>query len=222
MFDRIAGRYDFLNRLLSLRRDVAWRKALARALPDEQRLRILDVATGTGDVLLAMKRTGRLAYGLGLDVSGNMLTIAQQKLGTNNGVPSAALMRGDAMAMPLADASFDVCTTAFGIRNVPDVAAALHEMRRVLRTGGRLLVLEFSLPANRVLRGLYLWYFRNILPLLGGLISGDSGAYRYLNETAEAFPHGAAFCERLEAAGFANVRAKPLTFGIATLYQGER
>ena len=113
-------------------------------------------------------------------------------------------------------------TIAFGIRNVPDVRAGLGEMRRVLRPGGRALILEFSIPANRVFRSFYLFYFRNVLPRIGGFISGDAAAYRYLNKTVETFPYGTAFCDLMREAGFTEVAAHPLTFGIATIYTGER
>ena len=221
MFDRIAHRYDLLNRLLSFGRDVAWRKALVKRLPDGQGLRVLDLATGTADVLLAMAadRT-RVASGLGVDPSWGMITRGRRKL-VKRGLGGAfGLVRGDAMRLGLADASFDAVTIAFGIRNVDDVAAGLSEMRRVLRPGGRALVLEFSLPDNALFRTGYLFYFRHVLPRLGGLISGDSAAYRYLNETVETFPYGDDFLTLMRDAGFGALRAHPLTFGIATLYEG--
>lgn len=215
MFDRIARRYDLLNRLLSLGRDVAWRKALVRAVPEGRPVRVLDLATGTGDVLRAVMRA-RGGMGAGVDVSQGMLMYARGKL------PQAGLVRGDATRLALADASFGAVTIAFGIRNVSDVDAALREMHRVLAPDGRALILEFSLPANRLFRALYLTYFRHVLPRLGAWISGDAEAYRYLNQSVEGFPHGRAFCALMERAGFVDVRAHPLTFGIATLYEGRK
>jgi demethylmenaquinone methyltransferase/2-methoxy-6-polyprenyl-1,4-benzoquinol methylase len=223
MFDRIAHRYDLLNRVLSMRQDVAWRKRLAKMLPERDDLRVLDLATGTGDVLLAL-RAGcpRVRSGVGMDMAGKMLALGKEKFENAGQASALQMVRGDATRVAAADASFDVVTISFGIRNVLDVDAALREMRRVLKPGGRLLVLEFSLPANALLRWGYLLYFRNVLPRIGGLVSGDSHAYRYLNETVESFPHGGTFCELMRNANFSNVKAILLTFGIATIYWGDK
>jgi len=222
MFDRIAPSYDLLNRLLSLRRDVAWRRRLARLLPEGDGLRVLDLATGTGDVLLALLTARRpAARGVGLDPAAGMLERAASKLAARHLEHRAMLVRGDGARLAFRDASFDAVTIAFGIRNVADVPAVLAEMRRVLRPGGRALILEFSLPRQTAVRGAYLLYFRHVLPTLGGWFSGDAAAYRYLNRSVEAFPHGDAFCALMREAGFRAVRAHPLTFGIATIYQGE-
>ena len=223
MFDRIAGRYDLLNRLLSGRRDVAWRRALVRQLPKSEGLRILDLATGTADVLLAALRYGTPpALGLGLDPSGGMLKFGRKKLAALGLESRLPLLQGDAMHLPLRGESFDAITIAFGIRNVHDVDAAFAEMLRVLVPGGRAVLLEFSLPENWIFRRLYLFYFRHILPLLGGLVSGDNHAYRYLNQTVETFPYGEEFRGWMERAGFVHVKVQPLTFGIAALYTGEK
>lgn len=223
MFDRIAHRYDLLNRVLSMRRDVAWRRRLARMLPDGGELRVLDLATGTGDVLLALRGgCTRVRSGVGMDKAGKMLALGQQKFKDSGQAAALRMVRGDAMCIAAADASFDVVTISFGIRNVVDVNTVLCEMHRVLKPGGRALVLEFSLPTNMLLRRLYLLYFRNVLPRIGGVISGDSYAYRYLNQTVETFPYGEAFCDLMLAAGFVDVTAVPLTFGIATIYQGDK
>jgi demethylmenaquinone methyltransferase/2-methoxy-6-polyprenyl-1,4-benzoquinol methylase len=220
MFDRIAPRYDLLNRLLSFRRDVAWRRAMIRALPDGDDLRVLDLATGTADVLLAMCRgERRVAQAIGVDKSAGMLALGRQKA---MHVAAARFVHGDAQALSFADRSFDAVTIAFGIRNVPNVSAALFEMNRLLRPGGRALILEFSTPANPLFRGIYNIYFRHMLPRVGGLVSGDAQAYRYLNESAEAFPSGEAFAALMRDAGFTRVSARPLTFGIATLYTGDK
>ncbi len=220
MFDRIAPRYDLLNRLLSMRRDVVWRKEMARQLPKGDALRILDLATGTADVLLSMMRnTSNVARGVGLDMSHQMLVRGKPKIAAD---PRLALIRSDATRIALPERTFDAVTISFGIRNVLDVSAGLREMRRVLKPGGRAMVLEFSLPANALIRWGYLLYFRNVLPLVGGLISGDAKAYRYLNETVETFPYGDAFCTLMRDAGLVDVQATPLTFGIATLYRGDR
>lgn len=222
MFDRIAGRYDLLNHLLSMRRDVAWRKVMAATVPDRENLRLLDLATGTADVMLSMTRTRpNVTRAVGLDMSLGMLSHGQRKIRDAHLENQLTLVRGDACQVALADEAFDAVTIAFGIRNVLDVDAALKEMRRVLTPGGRVLLLEFSLPRNWFIRTGYLWYFRHVLPRLGGLISGDGAAYRYLNETAETFPYGDAFCALMTKAGFTEVKHRPLTFGIATLYWGD-
>ena len=222
MFDRIAHRYDLLNRLLSFRQDVAWRKRLSHLLPDGPALRVLDLATGTGDVLLSLYRqSGRVASGVGVDMAGKMLAIGSRKIEDRRLSKDLAMVRGDAMCIPFRGDSFDVVTIAFGIRNVSDVPCALREMRRVLAPGGRALVLEFSLPRNALFRSAYLFYFRHVLPRIGALISGDSHAYRYLNQTVETFPYGEDFCALMRDAGFQQVRAHPRTFGIATIYEGD-
>jgi len=220
MFDRIAPRYDVLNRVLSLRRDVAWRKRLRRHLPDRVGLRVLDVATGTADVLLALARDPRVKSGVGMDPAGRMLELGRRKVADRGLGGRIALVRGDGVRLPFADGAFDAATVAFGIRNVPDVPAALAELRRVLGPGGHALVLEFSLPRNALLRAGYLAYFRHALPRLGGAVSGDPVAYRYLNRTVESFPYGEAFAALMRGAGFREVQADPLTFGIATIYRG--
>ncbi len=224
MFDEIADAYDVTNRVLSLRRDIAWRRRLTALLPSGPAApRLLDLATGTCDVLLAAQRAGRAAPGsVGADFSAGMLREGAKKLewGGMNG--ALRLVRADATRLGFADAKFDAVTIAFGIRNVLDVDGALREMCRVLRPGGRTVILEFSMPGNALLRAGYLLYFRHVLPRLGGLVSGKPDAYRYLNQSVESFPHGRAFCERMEQAGFVGVTASPLSFGIATLYTGLR
>jgi len=223
MFDRIAHRYDLLNRLLSMGTDVRWRKVLNRRIPTGAELRVLDLATGTADVLIAMERAcPQVASGVGLDMSGGMLKYGQEKLVRLGLNKKYHLVRGDATRIGLESDIFDAVTISFGIRNVLNVSEGLEEMKRILKPGGRALILEFSLPANRAFRALYLFYFRNVLPRIGALISGDSYAYRYLNETVETFPYGEDFCQLMREAGFEDVSATPLTFGIASLYQGER
>lgn len=225
MFNRIAGTYDLLNHLLSMGIDKRWRRTLASRLPAGQNLAILDLATGTGDQLISIlqgNEGARFVSGVGLDPAEEMLAHGRAKLVAASLDQKARLEKGDAQALPFADASFDAVTISFGIRNVADAPLALREMYRVLKPGGRLLVLEFSLPPNFAARAFYLTYFRYVLPLIGGLISGQAAAYRYLNETVEAFPYGEAFCEWLRAAGFSKTDAKPLTLGIATLYAADK
>ncbi|MBU8933627.1 MAG: bifunctional demethylmenaquinone methyltransferase/2-methoxy-6-polyprenyl-1,4-benzoquinol methylase UbiE [candidate division Zixibacteria bacterium] len=223
MFDRIAPRYDLLNRLLSGRRDVVWRRRLAAVLPTKPNLDILDLATGTGDVILTiLNRRDNISHVVGLDPAGEMLSLAQKKICDAGQDNRTSLVRGDALFLPFPDGCFDAVTIAFGIRNVPDVPKALSEMQRVLKPGGKAVILEFSLPPNWLVRNIYLVYFRHILPRLGGIISGDAGAYRYLDATVETFPFGEEFRLLMRTAGFNQTVAMPLTFGVATLYTGMR
>jgi demethylmenaquinone methyltransferase/2-methoxy-6-polyprenyl-1,4-benzoquinol methylase len=224
MFDRIAPRYDLLNRLLSFRRDVSWRKKLARQLPATAELEVLDLATGTADVLLTLFRENpRLKFGIGLDLAQEMLKRGRNKINQeSSSSPLIYLIPADVLRIPFHAESFQVITMAFGIRNVLDVPQALREMYRLLKTGGRVLILEFSLPEWRVFRSLYLFYFRNILPRIGGVVSGDGAAYRYLNQTVETFPYGEKFCELLIQAGFSKVQQITLSGGIAAIYQGDK
>jgi len=223
MFDRIAPRYDRLNRILSLRIDVAWRRRMARLLKDRGDLDLLDLATGTGDQLISLARHGLpLRRAVGLDMAERMLECGREKIRRAGLQDLLELRGGDATDIPFEAASFDAVTISFGIRNVVQVDRALREMRRVLRPGGRALILEFSLPGPVWIRGPYLFYLRHVMPRLGAWVSGDGGAYRYLNQTVETFPYGEAFCVLMRDAGFTGVQAHPQTLGIATIYQGDR
>ncbi|MCH9025111.1 MAG: bifunctional demethylmenaquinone methyltransferase/2-methoxy-6-polyprenyl-1,4-benzoquinol methylase UbiE [candidate division Zixibacteria bacterium] len=223
MFDRIASRYDLVNRLLSFGQDIRWRKKLAKLLPERQSQSILDLATGTGDVLLSLvKYSKNIKYGIGLDMSAKMLAEARRKLPHSVLSENLSLLRGDATSIPCCDSSFDVVTIAFGIRNVTDVKKSLSEMHRVLNNSGKVLILEFSLPPNILIRKLHLFYLRYLLPAIGGLISGDKEAYQYLNRTIETFPYGSEFLKLMDEAGFKSTKAHPLTFGVATIYEGEK
>lgn len=223
MFNRIAPRYDLLNRLLSLRQDVAWRRKMARYLPDRPGLKLLDLATGTGDqILFLISQSDQIESAVGIDLAEEMLARGRQKVSAKGLETVIELKHGDATRIPFSDQQFDVITISFGIRNVVDVPQSLRDMYRVLKPGGRALILEFSLPANGLFRKLYLFYFRRILPLIGGLISGDMAAYRYLNQTVESFPYGRDFCDLMRDAGFVNVAFEPLTFSIAAIYRGDK
>lgn len=219
MFDAIAFRYDCINRWLSLRRDVAWRKALVAALPCSTRLRILDLATGTADVLLAMlAEPANESFIVGADISQAMLKGARKKIERAGKGGSSALAVAAAESLCFPPNVFDIVTVAFGVRNFSDRAVGLAEIYRVLRPGGRLLILEFSLPKNALIRALYLVYFRSVLPRLAGWFSRQTDAYRYLNQSVEAFPDNETFRGMLKETGFQRVALQPLTFGIATLY----
>ncbi len=222
MFDRISKRYDLLNRLLSLRQDVTWRKKLILHLPEKQNLNLLDFATGTADVLLTLSRNGKFEKAVGLDMAEKMLELGRLKIKAKNLNQKINLIPGNALHLPVRDRCMDVVTIAFGIRNIPDVQKSLSEMHRVLKEDGRALILEFSLPGNKLVRNLYLLYFRYVLPGLGGLLSGDRNAYGYLNKSVEKFPYGSAFTELLKNAGFKKISYRPLTFGIATIYQADK
>ncbi len=222
MFDRIAPRYDLLNRLLSFGQDIYWRNKTAQFLPENDNIKVLDLATGTADLLLTLMKEKKVISGTGLDMAKEMLACGQVKINNSKIKKPMTLLRGDACNIPIASDSFEAVSIAFGIRNVPDVNRALREMHRILKPKGRALILEFSLPRSAVIKTVYLFYFRNILPLVGSLISGDSYAYKYLNKTVESFPYGKDFCELMERAGFKMVVEKKMTFGIATIYCGNK
>lgn len=223
LFDEIAPRYDLLNRILSFGLDLRWRAQLVKFLPQGKDLSLLDVATGTADVLLILqKRCSRIRSARGIDLSENMIAIGRTKIKEKGLESSIALQIGDGQAIPFPDNSFDVVTVAFGIRNMPDVTRVLSEIRRVLRDNGRALVLEFSLPHNPVIRAGHLMYLRYVVPAIGYLFSGHYAAYRYLNKTIESFPYGREFCRMMTENGFAGVKANPLLFGVASIYQGDK
>lgn len=220
MFDAIAERYDFLNHLLSAGLDKRWRKRAIEALRLTGRETVLDVCTGTADLALeAISAQRRARRVVGVDFSGAMLKIAGTKI--RDAVPRGSaigLIRGDAMRIPLRDATVDGATIGFGIRNVEQPAVACREIARVLRPGGALVILEFSLPQSPALRNLYLWYFRRVLPLVGRLISKHPSAYTYLPASVEAFPSPGEFVQQLRDTGFGTVNAVPLTFGVVYMF----
>jgi demethylmenaquinone methyltransferase/2-methoxy-6-polyprenyl-1,4-benzoquinol methylase len=223
MFNRIAPRYDFLNRLLSFHGDVLWRKKMAHLLPPRRDQLVLDLATGTGDQIIALFETSdKVKSGVGMDVAEKMLEIGRGKVEKRGLSKVITLKVGDAMNIPADDCQFDAVTISFGIRNMTDVKKALFEMYRVLKPGGRVLILEFSLPHNAFIGGVLLLYLRHVLPHIGSIVSGDSYAYRYLNETIETFPYGEAFCDLLREASFSAVKANPIWFGFPMIYQGDR
>lgn len=221
MFDRISRRYDLLNHLLSFGCDFHWRRQAVRELGNSSNQLVLDLATGTGDLALAAVKADADRKIVGVDMAGQMLSLAAAKIDKCRLSDRVGLVRGNGIMLPLAKGSVDAAMIAFGIRNMPDTSLCLDEFRRVIRSGGRLVVLEFSLPSNPVMRAAYLTYFRYILPILGRLVSGDSFAYRYLNGTVESYVRGEKFLALMRQAGFANVRQRQLTFGVVTIYTGE-
>jgi demethylmenaquinone methyltransferase/2-methoxy-6-polyprenyl-1,4-benzoquinol methylase len=220
MFDRIAPRYDLLNRVLSAGTDVRWRRRAVDRLGLRPPLRVLDLCTGTADLLVEAVGRDPGSRGLGVDLSHGMLVRGAAKLERLGLGRRARLAGGDAERLPLREGSFDAALVAFGIRNVGDPLAALREVHRALRRGGRLVVLEFSMPGG-ALGALYRVYFRRVLPRLGGLLS-DGSAYSYLPASVERFPSPAEFAQLLREAGFDDVRFTLLTFGIACLHRGEK
>lgn len=221
MFDAIAPRYDLLNRVLSAGVDKRWRLRAIRSLQLTGTETLLDVCTGTADVALA-GREGGAARVLGVDFAGAMLSLGLAKVKAAGESGRIALVRGDAMRLPVADASADAATVAFGIRNVQRPEVACAEMARALRRGGRLAILEFGVPRLPGLSALYLWYFKHLLPLVGRFVSGHGGAYSYLPASVGTFPPPAEFMRILRDAGFEDVRADPLTFGIVYLYTARK
>ncbi len=219
MFDRISRRYDLANRFLSIGIDQLWRRKTLKSLGDWSGKIHLDVASGTGDLVLM---SGRLkhppAHRIALDYSRNMMLYGQTRY---PGEP-IEWVQASADALPLQDRSVDIVTIAFGIRNVAKYPEALREFHRVLRPDGKVAVLEFSMPQNPIWHAIYSWYFRNILPRIGGMLSGNFDAYRYLPASVSRFPYGESFANLLTEAGFGKVTFEPLTGGIATLYLAEK
>jgi demethylmenaquinone methyltransferase/2-methoxy-6-polyprenyl-1,4-benzoquinol methylase len=219
MFGRIAPRYDLLNHLLSLNIDRHWRgRTVSRvahvlARPNAQ---VLDVCCGTGDLTLALESRGPAARVFGSDFCHPMLEAAKHK------AAGAKLFEADALQLPLADASLDLVTIAFGFRNLTSYSGGLRELRRILKPGGTLAILEFSTPPNPALASLYGFYSRAILPTLGGMISGSKDAYTYLPESVRKFPDAEGLANQMREAGFANVGFERMTAGIVALHLGDR
>lgn len=230
MFGEIAARYDLLNRLLSGGVDRWWRRQAIRASRPTPASRVLDVCTGTGDLALAYRRAGA-GLVVGADFTHEMLRIAEQKRPSKPEPPTAAessaaglhFVEADAQALPFASDRFDVVSVAFGLRNVTDTDRGLREMVRVCAPGGRVVILEFGLPTNRLFRAVYLWYFRHVLPRIGQLLARNrQAAYEYLPQSVSQFPYGEELATKLRTAGLTAVVHRPLTFGIAVLYVGRK
>lgn len=223
MFGEIAPRYDLLNHLLSAGIDRRWRTKTVRRVPAEGTAPILDLCTGTGDLALAYARaTGGRVPIFGADFCHEMLTRADVKAQRDSVTP-LSFVEADAQRLPFADKTFQLVTVAFGLRNVTDTDRGLAEMTRVCRPGGRVAVLEFSLPEQPLLRSVYGWYFRRVLPRIGQLLARNrQSAYNYLPESVQEFPSGEALAERMRASGLSRVEFERLTFGVATLYVGTK
>ncbi len=219
MFDAIAGKYDFLNHFLSGGIDLYWRRRAVDELMSAQPKRILDIATGTGDLAIAALRA-QPEHVTGVDISEGMLAVGRQKLVEKRLTDRIELQLGDSEALQFADNSFDAITASFGVRNFENLERGLAEMHRVLKPGGKVVVLEFSKPRATPMKQLYNFYFKNILPVFGKLISKDQSAYTYLPASVQAFPDGEAFLDVMRKVGFTTPRWQPLTFGISSLYTG--
>ena len=224
MFDGIAPDYDRLNHLMSLGVDRSWRRRALREIVDAERAQsILDIACGTGDFSLAI--AGRMhpdSRITGLDLSEGMLAVMRDKVAKAGLQDRIGCEQGDSEAMRFADASFDVVTIAFGIRNFAHREAALREILRVLKPGGRLVILELSVPENRILRWGYNLYFKHFVPWIGGRISGDRAAYTYLPASVQAFPGRREWTATMAGCGYAQVRHKAFTLGLCRMYVGEK
>ncbi len=217
MFDSISGHYDLLNGVLSLGVDKFWRRVMLKRVAKLQPKCVLDVATGTGDSAIALKKSGAERI-VGVDISEQMLEVARSK----TAAVGLEFIKADGELLPFEDDTFDAATIAFGIRNFEDIPQGLREMRRTLRSGGTLVVLELSLPSNIIVRGLYKLYFYGVLPLVGRMVSRSKYAYTYLPLSVGEFPPRAKFLEELHRAGFAEAKATPLTLGLATIYEARK
>jgi demethylmenaquinone methyltransferase/2-methoxy-6-polyprenyl-1,4-benzoquinol methylase len=222
MFDAIARRYDFLNHTLSAGLDKRWRARAIRELRLASDARVLDLCTGTADFAIAAVEKVDGARVAGVDFAGAMLAVGLEKVRGRRLDRRVTLLRGDATAIPVRNGWADAATIGFGIRNVVRPEAALDELARVLKPGGRLAILEFGEPIIPGVRQIYNWYFRSVLPRLGRLVSKHDSAYSYLPASVGAFPGPAAFAATIAAHDFVNVRAVPLSLGIVYLYIGER
>ena len=220
MFTSIAPRYDFLNRLLSVGQDKYWRKRAVDLLEPMETDHILDVATGTCDVVIEIARRNLSVRLYGIDFSQRMLELGRTKVSQKNYNKSISFQIGSGECLPFANESFDGVICAFGIRNFSNVQLGLREFYRVLKPGGRIVILEFSLPQNQFLNKVYEWYFNLILPKIGNLISGHSNAYTYLPESVANFPNQKKFVEWIEKTGFKKVSIAELTFGIVSIHRG--
>jgi demethylmenaquinone methyltransferase/2-methoxy-6-polyprenyl-1,4-benzoquinol methylase len=221
MFNNIAHRYDFLNHFLSAGIDYSWRKTAIKILGKNNPKTILDVATGTGDLAIEAVKLNPEKI-IGVDIAEDMVKMGHKKIKDKKLDQIIDLRVGDSEDLHFEDNYFDAAMVAFGVRNFENLEKGLSEMNRVLKPGAMILVLEFSKPEKAPIKQLYNFYFKNILPGLGKMISGDSAAYTYLPESVGKFPAGDDFLRILQKTGFENTSQKPLTFGIATIYMGEK
>jgi demethylmenaquinone methyltransferase/2-methoxy-6-polyprenyl-1,4-benzoquinol methylase len=221
MFDTISGNYDGLNRVISFGIDVKWRKKVLKLVAAKKAERILDIATGTGDLAILMAETKATEI-VGLDISAGMLDVGRQKIAAKNLDKRIKMVLGDSENMPFDDNHFDAITVAFGVRNFETLDKGLTEILRVLKPGGIFVILETSVPAKFPFKQGYAFYTKNILPLIGRMFSKDKSAYAYLSASASVFPHGEALNNILRKIGFIEVKNMPQTFGVATIYTASK
>lgn len=219
MFNGIAPKYDFLNHVLSLGIDKLWRKRLIKDLLKYDPTLVMDVATGTADLAIALVRKRNETKVVGVDIAENMLSFGRLKLEKKNLVNSIDLIKASSQSLPFDDNSFDASMVAFGVRNFEDALKGLREMQRVTRPGGTIHVLEFTTPRIRIVRAVYRFYFLRILPWIGGKISGHKTAYSYLPSSVDAFKERDEFVKLLHQAGYVNSSYKLQSFGIAAIYK---
>jgi demethylmenaquinone methyltransferase / 2-methoxy-6-polyprenyl-1,4-benzoquinol methylase len=223
MFDSIAPSYDILNHILSLGLDFGWRNKLAAMAERDKSLCVLDLATGTGDLLIALLRKNpNIAEAVGLDISANMLDLCRKKAEKAGLAKRIRLVLADEASNQFAENSFDLVTMGFGIRNFSDTLNSLMRIKRLLKNGGTTLILEFTNPANLVIRRCYRFYLENFVPLAGGLISRRRDAYSYLSTSIQGFYKIRDFCNLMQKAGFDKITATPLTCGVVCIYKGEK
>ncbi|MCG8385201.1 MAG: bifunctional demethylmenaquinone methyltransferase/2-methoxy-6-polyprenyl-1,4-benzoquinol methylase UbiE [Cytophagales bacterium] len=221
MFNSISGKYDFLNHFLSLGIDILWRKKAVKLLEKDQPKTLLDIATGTGDFAIeALKLQPQKV--IGVDISEGMLEVGREKLKKKKLDHIIDLQLGDSEKLLFDNNIFDAVIVSFGVRNFENLEMGLADMYRVLKPGGKTVILEFSKPTKFPFKNIYNFYFKSILPKIGRLVSKDQAAYTYLPESVQAFPDGSGFLSVLNKVGFKNTRCKPLTFGISSIYIGEK
>jgi demethylmenaquinone methyltransferase/2-methoxy-6-polyprenyl-1,4-benzoquinol methylase len=218
MFDRISPKYDALNHLLSLNIDKVWRRKTAKAVAKSQPKTILDLATGTADLAIALAKCNPQAHIIGMDISEKMLDIGKEKVSKKGLANQIELRLGDAATLPFESNTFDAVTVAFGVRNFENLEHGLSEIQRVLKPNGQAVILEFSMPERFPIKQLYALYFKHLLPAIGKAVSKDGNAYSYLPLSVEQFPKPKVFLRMLAEKGLENGMAKPLSFGIASLY----
>lgn len=221
MFDNISGKYDLLNRILSMGIDVSWRKKVVKSVKKENPAIILDIATGTGDLAIAMAKSTDAKI-TGFDLSAGMLEVGRKKVEEQNLQNRIEMIQGDAENMPFEDNSFDVITVAFGVRNFENLEKGLNDIYRVLKPGGKFIILEFSQPESFPMKQLYSFYSRTVLPRIGKKISKDQSAYTYLPDSVQAFPYGEEMKKILKKSKFVEPYDKKLTFGIASIYESKK
>lgn len=217
MFDTISGEYDNLNRVISFGTDIAWRKKVIQLIAETNPTRLIDIATGTGDLAIMMNQTSAQKI-VGLDISAGMLDVGKQKINAKNLDAKIDMVLGDSENIPYENDFFDAATVSFGVRNFEHLEKGLSEILRVLKPSGRLVILETSIPTKTPFKQFYSFYSKNILPLIGKIFSKDKTAYAYLSESASVFPYGEELKNILLKVGFNDVHFEPQTFGVATIY----